>query len=215
MSLPRSRPVAVAVALAVAGLLGAAACGSSATVDTPEGAAPTSAGDPAGTPVPATAPRTTPPGTDPGNLPQTDEKPATSGAQWDAGTKALWQAIVDDDPKQALPFFFPLSAYKQVKAISDPAKDYDNRLIAYYEQDIHALHKQLGTNAAKATFARLEVPATAQWIKPGVEYNKGAYWRVFDSKLVYTVDGKEKSFPVKSMISWRGQWYVVHLSSIR
>jgi hypothetical protein len=122
------------------------------------------------------------------------------------------ETLSNDPP---LPFFFPLSAYKQVKAISDPAKDYDNRLIAYYEQDIHALHKQLGTNAAKATFVRLDVPATAQWIKPGVEYNKGAYWRVFDSKLVYTVDGKEKSFPVKSMISWRGQWYVVHLSSIR
>ena len=30
-----------------------------------------------------------------------------------------------------------------------------------------------------------------------------------------TVNGQKKSFVVKSMISWRGEWYVVHLTSIR
>jgi len=112
-------------------------------------------------------------------------------------------------------FFFPLSAYKQVKGINNPEHDYETRLIAYYEEDIHALHKKLGPDAAKAQFVKIDVPATAQWIKPGVEYNKGAYFRVLDSKLLYTIDGKQLSFVVKSMISWRGQWYVVHLTSIR
>jgi len=31
----------------------------------------------------------------------------------------------------------------------------------------------------------------------------------------YRVDGQERTFPVTSMISWRGQWYVVHLGTIR
>jgi len=158
---------------------------------------------------------TTVPGTDPGTLPQTEDKPTASGEQWDEWTHGLWSAIVEDDPEQALPFFFPLGAYRQVKAINDIDGDYKNRLIAYYEDDIHKLHKQLGAKADTASFVKLEVPATAQWIKPGVEYNKGAYWRVFDSKLVYELDGQQKTMLVKSMISWRGQWYVVHLSSIR
>jgi len=173
------------------------------------------------------APSTTVPGTsstvaatttttvDPGTLPQTEEQPSAAGDQWAAGTQALWDAIVTDDPSKAMSFFFPLSAYKQVKGISNPEHDYETRLIAYYEEDIHALHKKLGSDAAKAQFVKIDVPAAAQWIKPGVEYNKDAYFRVLDSKLLYSIDGKQLSFVVKSMISWRGQWYVVHLTSIR
>lgn len=214
---PRHRLV-TAVTAVCGSMLVLGACGASTTATTDSaGTTPGSAAGPTGAPSSApaatVAPATTAP--DPGTLPQTDQEPSESGPQWDADTRALWQAIVDDDPDQARSFFFPLGAYQQVKAISDPAGDYDKRLIAYYEDDIHKLHKQLGADAATAQFARLEVPPTAQWIKPGVEYNKGAYWRVLDSKLVYTVAGKEKSFVVKSMISWRGEWYVVHLSSIR
>jgi hypothetical protein len=153
---------------------------------------------------------------DPGTLPQTEDKPTASGAQFDAGSQALWQAIVEDDPSLALPFFFPLSAYLQVKDISNPAGDYQNRLIANYEQDIHTLHTQLGDAASRAQFTGLSVPNDqAQWITPGVEYNKGSYWRVYGSTLDYTVDGQSHSFPVTSLISWRGQWYVVHLGQVR
>lgn len=162
-----------------------------------------------------TAVTTTMPGTDPGTLPQTEDKPAPEGDQWATTTSGLWNAIVADDPGQARPFFFPLGAYRQVKSISNIDGDYQNRLIAYYEDDIHKLHKQLGDAAGDAKFVKIDVPASAQWIKPGVEYNKGAYWRVFDSKLLYEVGGKQKAMLVKSMISWRGQWYVVHLSSVR
>jgi hypothetical protein len=122
---------------------------------------------------------------------------------------------VNDDPTVALPFFFPESAYLQVKAINDPASDYRNRLIANYQQDIHALHSQLGGGASRAQFATLSVPADeAVWVQPGAEYNKLSYWRVYGSTLNYTVDGQSRSFPVTSLISWRGQWYVVHLGEI-
>ena len=120
------------------------------------------------------------------------------------------------NPETALPFFFPLGAYRQVKAISDVDGDYNNRLVANYELDIAALHKSLGATAGQAQFVEVQVPsAAAQWIKPGVEYNKGAYWRVYDSTVIYTVNGQRRSFPIKSMISWRGQWYVVHLTVIK
>ena len=209
----------LALLLAASGTLLLAACGSGDTTATDAASTTVAPGD-APTRAPATTagtvPKTTPPTTDPGELPQTDVKPTASGEQWDRDVAGLWDAIVTDDVAKARPFFFPLAAYKQVKQISDPAGDYDKRLITYFDQDIHALHKQLGANAAKAKLVKLDVTAAnAQWIKPGVEYNKGAYWRVFDSKLLYTVDGKQSSMLVKSMISWRGQWYVVHLTSIR
>ena len=153
---------------------------------------------------------------DPGMLPQTDAQPTASGPRFDAGVQALWQAIAKDDPSAGQPFFFPRSAYLQVKAISDPAGDYQNRLLANYADDIHALHAQLGADASRAQFAGIDVSDDqAVWVTPGQEYNQLPYWRVYGTRLRYTVDGAEQSFPVTSLISWRGEWYVVHLGAIR
>jgi hypothetical protein len=153
---------------------------------------------------------------DPGALPQTDDRPTASGATFTAHVDGLWEAIRQDRPELALPFFFPESAYLQVKAISDPAGDYEQRLIANYEQDVHSLHAQLGGNAASAQLVGLDVPdSQAVWVQPGEEYNKGSYWRVYGSTLQYQVDGQTASFAVTSLISWRGEWYVVHLGAIR
>jgi hypothetical protein len=155
-------------------------------------------------------------GTDPGALPQTDAKPVASGATFDAGVQGLWQAVVQDRPDLALPFFFPKSAYLQVKAISDPAADYQQRLIANYQQDIHSLHSQLGADAASARFVGIDVPESqAVLVQPGEESNQLSYWRVYGTTLRYSVNGASNSFPVTSLISWRGEWYVVHLGEIR
>ena len=121
----------------------------------------------------------------------------------------LWRAVVDGQPQEAGPFFFPLRAYVQVKAISDPVHDYQSRLIADFDQDIQTLHASLGAAAGSATFTGVTVPDAAEWIVPGVEYNKGSYWRVYGARVAYTVAGRAGSFEITSMISWRGEWYVV------
>jgi hypothetical protein len=154
--------------------------------------------------------------TDPGTLPQTEDQPTASGPQWDRSVAGLWQAIVTDDPAAAKVFFFPLTAYRQVKAIDDPDADYRNRLVPNYEDDIHRLHRELGDTAAGGQLWGISPPRAPVWIKPGVENNKGSYWRTLDNELVvYAGAGRRVTVPVKSMISWRGEWYVVHLSSIR
>ena len=181
---------------------------------TPTTTAPAAQGAPPTIPTSTTLPA--PSTTDPGALPQTDEHPSASGATFTAGVHGLWEAIRQDRPDLALPFFFPERAYLQVKDISDPAGDYQNRLIANYEQDIHTLHAQLGPDAAQATLVGISVPDDqAVWVQPGEEYNKGSYWRVYGSTMQYEVDGQHGSFAVTSLISWRGQWYVVHLGQIR
>ena len=137
-----------------------------------------------------------------------------TSAQFQAGLAGFWQAIVTDNPAPAMPFFFPLSAYVQVKAISNPASDWLQRLVAAYQTDIHSLHRSLGAGAAGAQLTGIDVPNTAQWVQPGAEYNKGSYWRVYSSQVHYTVGGQAGSFTIASMISWRGEWYIVHLAHI-
>jgi hypothetical protein len=166
--------------------------------------------------VPTTVTGATTTAPDPGSLAQTADEPVASGAMFDAGVQALWTAIVRDDPELAMRFFFPKDAYLQVKAIADPASDYEQRLIANFKQDIHALHTQLGPNAVAARFDGISVPADeAVVVQPGEEYNKLSYWRVYGTTLRYTLDGTAASLPVTSLISWRGEWYVVHLGAIR
>jgi hypothetical protein len=157
-----------------------------------------------------------PDGGDPGALEQTRDKPPASGAAFESRAAALWDGIVHDDPDRAMPFFFPVSAYEQVKAIGNPASDWRRRLVANYKRDIHALHKRLGDDAEAAKLVRADIPDDrARWVDPGEEYNKLGYWRVYGTRLVYSVDGKERSFDVSSLISWRGEWYVVHLTGFK
>jgi hypothetical protein len=184
-------------------------------------AAPLAAGEPGAAPEGDVAVVATPTLADAGEedagaLPQTHDEPQPSGPRFDAGVAALWQAIVDDDPDRALPFFFPLAAYEQVKAIASPARDWRVRLVAAYKRDIHDLHLKLGPRAARAKLLRAEVPmAKARWVEPGEEYNRIGYYRVFGTKLRGDADGHPVVVDVTSLISWRGEWYCVHLSGIK
>jgi hypothetical protein len=153
---------------------------------------------------------------DPGALPQTRDKPPATSPALDARAQTLWDAIVHDDGDRGLPFFFPVSAYEQVKAIAYPASDWRRRLVAAYKRDISGLHKRLGDKAESAKLVRLEIPDDrARWVEPNEESNKLGYWRVYGTRIVYEVDGKERSFEVSSLISWRGEWYVVHLTGFK
>jgi hypothetical protein len=214
--------------LVLALAVGASACGAKAAPDRDPGA-PSQGAATAGNAAQAAPPSTPstplppPPTTaaattttvDPGTLPQTNDKPTATDPSLAARNQALWQAIVADDPSIALPAFFPLSAYQQVKDLKDPTSDWHNRLVGAFDAEIHGYHKQLGANAAAAQFVSVDIPmANAQWINPHVEYNKLGYWRVYGTTLKYQVNGKTQSFKLASLISWRGQWYVVHLASI-
>jgi hypothetical protein len=126
---------------------------------------------------------------------------------------ALFRGIVDDRVGEALTAFFPKAAYLQVKDISDPGRDFQDRLVSAFRQDLHAAHELLGQGAGAARFVSVLVPHQWAWIPPGGCYNKVGYWHAPGSRLVYRQHGRVRSFGVFSLISWRGEWYVVHLSS--
>ena len=214
----------VAVVLLAAGVL-LAGCGGSPGPPPP--AAPSSAagtGSPSAKSAPPTAsvtPRATasgPPSARPvapgaGALPQTRAFPSTRTAAFDNAMADLWLAVTTGNPRFARPGFFPLAAYKQVKAIPYPVPDWQNRLWSDFVLDVRAAHRLVGSGAR---LDRVVVPEKyAAWVYPGACANKIGYWHVPGARVVYRAHGQERSFGIASLISWRGVWYVVHLGAVQ
>lgn len=149
-------------------------------------------------------------------LAQTEEAPKSDDPLTQARAKALFEAMLSGDAKRGEFFFFPLEAYKQVKDSSNPESDWRNRLLASFARDVKEIQRAR-PNLQNARFVALQIPETGtRWVKPGEEYNKIGYYRVFNSQLAYdTAEGARKTIPLKSLISWRGRFYVVHLSSMK
>jgi hypothetical protein len=143
---------------------------------------------------------------------QTRARPPAHSAVFRAEMTDLWAGVASGRPDLAMPSFFPLVAYEQVKAIADPAADWRDRLVAEFRADIVAAHHLMGRAARTATLIRVVVPEQqAGWIDPGVCYNGVGYWHVAGARVVYRAAGQVRSFGIASLISWRGRWYVVHL----
>jgi hypothetical protein len=150
-------------------------------------------------------------------LPQTDDRPTTSSASFQARMELLARAITTGDADMALPAFFPEVAYAQVKDIPKPERDWAARLVRAFRRDIAEYHRKLGPSAQKATFAGVKVAeARAKFMKPGSEGNRVGYYRALRSSLTFRLpSGEERSLELTSLISWRGEWYVVHLHGFK
>lgn len=123
-----------------------------------------------------------------------------------------------NDPEIAdAPVFFPVEAYEQVKDIKSPAADHKSRLRKAFARDVREYHKEIGPNPEAAKLLGIEVDEKRlKWMKPGSEGNKLGYWRVTRSKIRYAnAAGEEKTLELTSLISWRGEWFVVHLHGFK
>jgi hypothetical protein len=128
---------------------------------------------------------------------------------------ALWHGVVSGSVIPAMDAFFPEAAYLQVKAVSDAAADWRERLVHDYALDIGAAHILLGAHAVHARLISVNVPSEyGHWVTPGTCYNSVGYYEVPNARVVYGVNGQVRSFGIASMISWRGVWYVVHLGAV-
>ncbi len=146
-------------------------------------------------------------------LPQTEARPSVTDQRFKQRMQRVADAILTGDSLNARASFFPLVAYAQVKDVQKPERDYRYRLLANFERDVREYRKLLGRDAEGAEFLGVEVPdARVEWMKPGKEGNRLGYFRVLRSKLRFRLSsGKERSLELTSLISWRGEWYVVHL----
>jgi hypothetical protein len=135
--------------------------------------------------------------------------PAPAAGDVEARAKLLVEAVRKNDPKKAHPFFFPGGDFAEVKAIKDPAKYFDY-LIRVYDKDVLTLREKL-TSPDTVEFVRFELGRGRNWIPNFKEANKVPYYATYKSRLVVKDAGKEKTFFVRVMISWKGQWYCTHL----
>jgi hypothetical protein len=203
-SAPVTRPSAVArpaIAARAATSRASATRGTSAS----PGGPPVRQSAPAGPSVLPVAPPST------ASLPQTSARPRTDDPAFGNAVHDIWLAVTTGDADDALPAFFPEKAYEQVKAIADPDADWQGRLWYDFTLDLAAAHKLVPGNA---TLVQVVVPAQyTQWIGVGACYNKVGYWNVPGARVVYRADGVTRSFGIASLISWRGDWYLVHLGA--
>jgi hypothetical protein len=127
---------------------------------------------------------------------------------------SLWQGIVSDSIGTAMPSFFTLDSYLAVKSLTDDSYDYANRLLLHFALDIEAAHALVSAQGGTPQYLGVQVPTSeANWVTPGTCYNKVGYWHVPGARLLYRINGVEHSIGIFSLISWRGEWYVVHLGS--
>jgi hypothetical protein len=148
----------------------------------------------------------------PGNLHQTRTFPSARSRVFRAEMTDLWTAVLTGTPRLGAQAFFPLPAYRQVKAIYNPAADWQGRLYADFRLDVFAAYRLVGRSAR---LVRVIVPsAQAAWVDPGVCSNSVGYWHVAGARLVYRRHGRLRSIGIASLISWRGRWYVVHFGAV-
>lgn len=150
-------------------------------------------------------------------LDQTDQRPTLNSASFQKRVELIARAILTGDVEPALPAFFPLVAYQQVKDVAKPERDYKFRLLANFKRDLLEYHHALGAAASESKFDGITVSEKdAKWMAPGSEGNKLGYFRVLRSRLRFTLPtGRSRDFELTSLISWRGEWYVVHLHGFK
>lgn len=142
-------------------------------------------------------------------LPQTAVLPSVTTPLFHQEMQQVFAAVTGDDPALAAPAFFPLAAYRQIKALADPAADYRNRLQPHFALDVAAAHQLVGPGATLLS-VQVALP-DVRWIPPGACYNQVGYWHLPGTRLVYREGGLVRSLGIAHMISWRGVWYVIHL----
>lgn len=135
-------------------------------------------------------------------------RPAQGDA--DVRARALFEAIVHDEPARAEAFFFPRGAFLLVKAMAHPERYYD-RLRRRFEQDIHALHAAT-KDLDRARFERLDLGRRGGFVRVGEEGNRLPYWAARHARLHYRVGEEPRSIEVRVLITWDDVWYVIHLS---
>jgi hypothetical protein len=185
---------------------------SPATVSPTQSPIPPPSPSPSPSPHPTGPPAALPVAPGAGALPQTRAFPSTQSVAFRNAMTDLWLAVTAGKPSLGLPAFFPEAAYRQVKAIADPAADWRGRLWYDFTLDVAAAHGLVGGGAR---LVRVIVPAyDAAWVYPGACYNSVGYWHVPGARIVYRRRGQERSFGIASLISWRGVWYVVHFGAV-
>ena len=135
--------------------------------------------------------------------------PLPPATEADERAAAFLRAVCGDDADAALAFFLPRDAFALIKGVTNPDRFFD-RLVRMFRADVHALHLA-HPELSQARYLRVEFSHRRGWVLPRQEANRLPYWSVRHSRLVYAVDGEERSFELRTLITWDDRWYLTHL----
>ncbi len=124
--------------------------------------------------------------------------------------RLLVEAIQKNDPRVALPLFFPQDAFRLVKAIAKPDR-YHKRLVKVYLEDIATMRRSLKAPDT-IEFVSFKLGRQKRWMATGKEGNALPYHAVYQSKLEIRDAGKTKVLKLRVMINWGDTWHVTHLT---
>ncbi|WP_437950441.1 hypothetical protein WME98_06105 [Sorangium sp. So ce296] len=216
-SSPAAAPTATATATAAAGAPASSGAApapqpedAGAPSPTQDGGASAAADAATGAPPPGSPPAA---GADATAIATNKILPPLESEELTARARALFDAIVKNEPALADPFWFPKEPFIPLKDVKDPGKYWDN-LHAAYANDVKAMHRKRKSWEG-ARFVGFEVGSRPKWVPPGDEVNKIGYYRSFHGKLKYELDGKPASLDVHTIISWQGRWYITHLGDFK
>ncbi len=95
--------------------------------------------------------------------------------------------------------------------LANPRADYADRLWAFFSLDVAAYHRAMASPQSAATLIAINGDGRlATWIPPGYCENHFGYWHLPNVRIVYRDHGV-RSYAIASLISWRGEWFVIHL----
>ncbi len=137
------------------------------------------------------------------------QRPAPDDSELTRHGRALFAAIVKNQPALAQGFFFPRKPFTPLKEAGNPDR-YWQHLHRLYQNDLRRLRRKRRVWAG-ATFESLRPDGPPVWIKPGRVHNKIGYYRTRYARLRYRYDGKRYTLFLHTLISWQGHWYVTHL----
>lgn len=146
-----------------------------------------------------------------GNDPKRKEPPAVpEAAPSEDRARLLVEAIRQDKPELAVPFFFPQDAFGRVKGIKDPDR-YFRKLMKVYLEDVRDLRK-LVKDPGQIEFVSFSLGRQKRWVERGKEANALPYWANYKAKIVVKDGEREVTLPLRVIITWDGGWYVTHLT---
>jgi hypothetical protein len=146
-----------------------------------------------------------------GNDPKRKEPPAVpEAAPSQDRARLLVEAIRQDKPELAAPFFFPQDAFRRVKGIKDPDR-YFRKLMRVYLEDVRAMRK-LVKNPAQIEFVSFSLGRQKRWVARGKEANALPYWANYKARVVVKDGDRLVTLPLRVIITWDGGWYVTHLT---
>ena len=91
-------------------------------------------------------------------------------ANFNARLQEYWRHVLAGNAGLASNFFFPRTAYLQLKELSYAGADFDGRLYHDYRNDVIADHELVTSGGAGAKVLGVDVPeASVRWVPPGVE----------------------------------------------